>query len=245
MSADPATLHLPRQRLLLMTVSALLFATLIVVCFVLPAEFRIDPTGVGKLTGVAKLAGPRRLDASVIQDVIEAGVPLDAGAGASNEASPHSAGNPQGQPGGTRYYAGGYRSDFVEIPLAVAGSATRGEELEYKVRMRSGGTLAYSWTVSGIENPEEFYYDFHGESPSKSPDSEPTVIEYRQATGTHSHGTLLAPFDGIFGWYLQNQSEHPVVVHLRISGFYDLVPPGEYGNEAGIEANQPLPAQGR
>jgi hypothetical protein len=127
MSADSATLHVPKRRLLLMTAGALLSATLIVVCFVLPAEFRIDPTGVGKLTGVAKLAGPRRLDAKVIQDVIDAGVPLDAGAAASNEAAPHSPGNPQGQASGTRYYAGGYRSDFVDIPLTVAGSARRGE----------------------------------------------------------------------------------------------------------------------
>jgi len=217
MSADPATLHVSRPRLLRMTAIALVSATLIVVCFVLPAEFRIDPTGIGKLTGVAKLAGPRRV----------AGLP----------ASP---GNPAAQAAGTRYYSGGYRSDFVDIPLSVAGSATRGEELEYKVRMKAGATLTYSWQTEGITDPEEFYYDFHGEAPSSTPNAEPTVVEYRQATGTQSHGTLVAPFDGIFGWYLQNQSEHPVVVHLRISGFYDLVPPGEYGNEAGIEANKTL-----
>jgi hypothetical protein len=196
-----------------MTAIAIVAATLIVVCFVLPAEFRIDPTGVGKLTGVVRLAGPKRVAATT------------------------------GQEAGTLYYAGGYRSDFVDIPLSVAGSATRGEELEYKVRMKAGATLTYSWQTEGIANPEEFYYDFHGEAPSKTPDAEPTVIEYRQSTGTQSHGTLVAPFDGIFGWYLQNQSEHPVIVRLRISGFYELVAPGEYGNEAGIEANKPLAAQ--
>jgi hypothetical protein len=51
---------------------------------------------------------------------------------------------------------------------------------------------------------------------------------------------IVAPFEGVFGWYLQNQSEKPVVVHLKISGFYDLVPAGEYGNDAGIEANKAL-----
>ena len=44
----------------------------------------------------------------------------------------------------------------------------------------------------------------------------------------------------MFGWYLQNQSEKPAVVRLKISSFDDLVPPGEYGNEAGIEADKPL-----
>jgi hypothetical protein len=47
---------------------------------------------------------------------------------------------------------------------------------------------------------------------------------------------LVAPFDGIFGWYLQNQSEAPVTIKLDLAGFYQLIPPGEYGNEAGIKA---------
>jgi hypothetical protein len=107
--------------------------------------------------------------------------------------------------------------------------------------MKAGATLAYSWTVSGIENPEELYYDFHGEAPAQEQGAEATVVEYRQATGSQSHGTLVAPFDGVFGWYLQNQSVKPVVVRLKVSGFYDLVPAGEYGNDAGIEANKAIP----
>jgi hypothetical protein len=110
------------------------------------------------------------------------------------------------------------------------------------VHMKPGATLTYSWSVPGIVNPEEFYFDFHGEAPAREAGAEGTVVEYRQATGVQSHGTLVAPFEGVFGWYLQNQSEKPVVVHLKISGFYDLVPPGEYGNNAGIEANKPAKA---
>jgi hypothetical protein len=214
-AVEPATLNTPKPALYRMVGVALVVATVIVVCFVLPAEFRIDPLGVGKATGVIRLAGPKTMSAS------EAASPA-AAAGIS-----------------ARYYDGGYRSDSVDIPLTVAGGAERGEELEYKVRMKKGDTLAYSWSAAGVANPEEFYYDFHGEAPAKEQGAEGTVVEYRQATGTQSHGTLVAPFDGVFGWYLQNQSEQPVLVHLKISGFYTLVPPGEYGNEAGIEANQP------
>ncbi|HEU4627487.1 MAG TPA: hypothetical protein VFS52_22220 [Steroidobacteraceae bacterium] len=257
-AVESATLAIPRTQLLTMIGAAVVVASVITFCFVLPAEFRIDPTGVGRATGLIRLAGPKRLAASDADALAGAsatseaeaaisaafgGPQVNTGAVASNEGQARAPG--VGGAGKTlgpsaRYYAGGYRSDFVEIPLAVAGSATRGEELEYKVHMRAGDTLAYSWAVEGISNPEEFYYDFHGEAPAKDAASEATVVEYRQATGTQSHGTLVAPFDGVFGWYLQNQSEKPVVVHLKISGFYTLVPPGEYGNEAGIEANQPL-----
>jgi hypothetical protein len=63
-------------------------------------------------------------------------------------------------------------------------------------------------------------------------------MEYRQATGLNSNGALVAPFEGVHGWYFQNQSDKPLVVHLKLSGFYELIPPGEYGNEAKIEPQQ-------
>lgn len=235
MSAEPASLAVPARALRAMIAWSLAIATLIVVCFVLPAEFRIDPTGIGKLTGVIRLAGPKRVTAQELEGsgapAANGGAPVAAGA-ASGGAAAAAGGS------GARYYDGGYRSDFVDIPLTVAGSPEQREELEYKVHMKAGATLTYSWTASGLTNPEELYFDFHGEAPATKQGEEGTVVEYRQATGAQSHGTLVAPFDGVFGWYLQNQSEKPLVVHLKISGFYTLVPPGEYGNEAGIEANK-------
>jgi hypothetical protein len=65
------------------------------------------------------------------------------------------------------------------------------------------------------------------------------VVEYKQATGRKQNGTLVAPIPGVHGWYLQNSSSKPVVVRLKLSGFYELVPIGEYGNEAAIFANKP------
>ena len=54
-----------------------------------------------------------------------------------------------------------------------------------------------------------------------------------------ANGALTAPFDGIHGWYFQNQSGNPDIVRVKISGFYELIAPGETGNEAGILANVP------
>ena len=115
-----------------------------------------------------------------------------------------------------------------------------GNDLEYKVQMKPGATLTYSWNVTGDEaHPDWFYFDFHGESrPIPEGQTQPTVVEYLQATGIKSSGSLIAPFQGIHGWYLQNQSDKEVVVNLRLSGFYELVPAGEPGNLEGIE---PLP----
>ena len=40
-------------------------------------------------------------------------------------------------------------------------------------------------------------------------------------------GSLIAPIDGVHGWYLQNQGVKKAVVTLRLAGFYELVPPGQ------------------
>jgi hypothetical protein len=210
-TSQPDSLKLPARKLLAAVISAALAASALVVCFVLPAEFRIDPTGIGRLSGVMNLAPPKQVKA---QDAA-----ADAGAAVAAD----------------RYYESGYRTDTVSIPLA-SESGQGGSELEYKVRMKAGQTLVYSWIASGITNPGQFYFDFHGEGGGTVSAGESRVIEYRQIAGDRSSGMLVAPFDGIFGWYLQNQSERPVTVTLNLSGFYVLIPPGEYGNEAGIRA---------
>lgn len=219
---DMGRVAMPRRTLYRMLGVAVIAASLIVVLFVLPAEFGIDPTGFGRATGIAGLAAP---------EVEAVAPPWETGTAGANAASEGAVAD---------YYAAPLRSDFVDIPLAASGSITRENELEYKVRMKAGATLVYAWSVPGVPNPEELYFDLHGEADAKDAAGEPKIVQYRQATGTQSSGMLVAPLDGIFGWYLQNQSTQPVVVHLKLSGFYDLVPAGENGNYAEIEANRPI-----
>ena len=189
---------------------ALVVATVIAVCFVLPAEYGIDPTGLGKSMGLTKLAKARPISAA--------------------QAMPAAASS-------DHYYEGGYRSHTVTILLAD-GNAAGGSELEYKVRMTANSALAYAWEVEGLNDPEAFYFDFHAEGGGSVGPGPTQVIEFKQATGLKSAGVVIAPISGIYGWYLQNQSEKPVTVRLKISGFYDLIAPGEYGNAAGIVANE-------
>ena len=196
-------------RMLAITAAALVVASLIVFGAILPAEFNWDPLGLGRSTGISRLWAPRE----VALDTSATTVPL------------------------AREYRSGFRSDTIEIPLRREGDPTRGDELEYKVRMSKDATLIYEWSVSDIPNAEEFYYDFHGHTLTN--EKEMTVATYKQATATSANGALTAPFDGVHGWFFQNQSVNPVIVRVKISGFYELIPPGETGNEAGIVANVP------
>jgi hypothetical protein len=195
--------------MLALTAGALVVATLIVFGAILPAEFHRDPLGLGRMTGLDRLWAP----AQVEFDTSTSAVPL------------------------AREYPAGFRSDTIEIPLQPDGNRGGGDQLEYKVRMGKDATFIYEWRVADISNPDEFYYDFHGHTLTTT--AEMTVATYKQATGTSANGALTAPFDGIHGWFFQNQSVNPVVVRVKISGFYDLIPPGETGNEAGIVANVP------
>ena len=196
-------------KMLVVTGGAFVAGSLIVFGAILPAEFNWDPLGLGRTTGLSRLWAPRE----VTFDTTTGSVPL------------------------AREYPMGFRTDVIEIPLRAGGDSTRGDELEYKVRMRKDATFVYEWSVPGVSNPEEFYFDFHGHTLTAA--KEMTVATYKQATGTSANGALTAPFDGVHGWFFQNQSVGPIVVHVKISGFYELIPPGETGNEAGIIANVP------
>ncbi|MCE9521580.1 MAG: hypothetical protein K8S25_04015 [Alphaproteobacteria bacterium] len=123
-----------------------------------------------------------------------------------------------------------FRSDVVEVPLVPKGDKTGRYELEYKVRMTTGQAIVYSWEAQGA-GEGEFFSDLHAET---APDPEVRVIEFKQETALRSNGSLVAPVDGVHGWYWRNNSPNKVTVRLKLSGFYELIPPGETGNKAGI-----------
>ena len=215
MSGQQAQPALSRGRLVLATAGTLVLAVLIVLGAVLPAEFGRDPLGVGKLSGLSRLWAPA--DEKV--DVAKAGAAR------------------------AREYATPFRTDVIEIPLGSFLDGVEASELEYKVRMARDATLIYAWEVVGAADPRDFHFDQHGHTTPRA--GEPMqVATYRQAFGLKQQGALTAPFDGIQGWQFSNSAEKPVVVRLRLAGFYDLVPGGQPGNEAGIVANVPA-AQAR
>lgn len=201
--------------LLLATLGAVAAAVLIVLGVVLPAEYGKDPLGVGRLTGLSRLWSP---DATTI----------DARSGSGPAA---------------REYDIAWRSDVVEIPLGGFLTGAENSELEWKVRMAKGATLTYAWDARGAERPDDLAFDQHGHT-TPGQGRGMTVAQYRRGRGLRQQGALTAPFDGIFGWQFQNGGEAPVVVRVRLAGFYELIPPGAAGNEAGVRANVPA-AQAR
>lgn len=116
-----------------------------------------------------------------------------------------------------REYPEGYRQDTIEISIPPS----RG--IEYKLGMEAGDTIVYTWHVpAGMKQPELLTSEFHGHT--EPPPGEPgAVMFYRVAKGDRESGALVAPFDGIHGWYLLNETELPILVELTVAGFYEVI----------------------
>jgi hypothetical protein len=220
MSEDPQTiapvqLKVSGKTLALITGGGLVAGALIVLGAIMPAEFNTDPLGIGKLSGIARLWAP---DEKKV-DTNTAGGPL------------------------AREYDTPLRTDVIEIPLTDFLGGAKGSELEYKVAMKQGATLVYEWEAVGAKNPDDIGFDFHGHT-TPEPGQQMTVASYKASRGVSQKGALTAPFDGIQGWQFSNFGDGAVVIRVKLTGFYDLVPAGKEGNLAGIVANVPA-AQAR
>lgn len=198
---------LPARTLIGAAAAALAIAALLFVIAVLPAEYGVDPTGIGRLTGIARLWAPA-----------EEKIAADAGGVAAqrSETIP-------------------FRTDRFRIPLGSGGDPMRRNALEFKVRMERGSTMVYSWTVPDHADsalPIFFRSELHGHTVQNGKAMQ--VVEYRKATGFSDAGALTAPITGVHGWYVSNASSAPVTMELTLSGFYTLIPAGQIGNEKGI-----------
>ena len=116
-----------------------------------------------------------------------------------------------------REYTTDYRTDVIDIPLDPRG------ELEYKLGLNEGDSIVYQWDAVDLKDPALLYAEFHGHT--EPVNNVGDLMFYRKATGATERGKLVAPFTGIHGWYLRNDTEAPIVVRLKVAGFYELLPP--------------------
>lgn len=110
-----------------------------------------------------------------------------------------------------------YRADEISISVPAFG------DLEYKLSMREGDVAVYTWDAGDLAKPEFLTSEFHGHN-TPTPERPGDLMFYRKAQGAEESGMLVAPFDGDHGWYFLNGSDQEIVVTLKVSGFYELIP---------------------
>ena len=109
-----------------------------------------------------------------------------------------------------------YRTDTIDIPLGAGG------ELEYKLELEQGAAIVYEWNALGLTVADELWSEFHGHT-ERVGDAQGDLMFYRNAAGASEKGSLIAPFSGIHGWYLRNDSDEDITVRLEVAGYYALV----------------------
>ena len=99
-----------------------------------------------------------------------------------------------------------YRIDSYEFRVRP------GEWVEYTYRIQEGGAMIYSWAATG---PLE--YNFHS-----APDGAPPgyAESFDAQENDVAHGSYIAPFTGVHGWYWENPGAEVVTVTFHTSGFY-------------------------
>lgn len=183
---------------------AVVGAAAILVAIILPAEYGVDPTGIGAALGLTALNAPART--VQITEVV----------------------------GGNESYRDVEIPDFgepvplpnpavVQLKAAPPKSETRtitlepGQQTEIKTVLKAAQSIQFSWQAVG----GQVYVDFHGHEPSGGSDF--WVRYEEQQSGTQQNGSLVAPFEGEHGWFWLNISEQPVVITLNLSGYYENV----------------------
>lgn len=209
------TTDLPSTRSLIKsTVIAAISAIFILITIVLPAEYGIDPTGIGNLIGLKKMGD------------IKVSLAEEAATERAAEAMLSAAPVPLSEVAKDRETeeAVSVIGDLAEPEVQAAVDLPRdemtvtlapNEGAEIKVALKQGEQVIYKWwTDNGRAN-----FDIHG-------DSEPLNISYHnysKGSEMQSEGTVEAAFDGYHGWFWRNRTQNEITITIQTNGDYSEI----------------------
>lgn len=217
----PTRAELPSaRRLLRSTLLALIAAIAILVTIVLPAEYGIDPTGIGRVLGLAEMGeikvqlaeeaeadrlrhGPQHgnpSDQSMLIDRVIGFFFSSAHAHPDHDEHDSADAADAGADAGA-----GHSEDEIIVTLAP------GDFVEVKLIMSEGAVATYAWQVEGgLIN-----FDLHGHGNGGESES------YEKGRGvSDSSGSFTAAFNGEHGWFFRNRDKQDLTLTFEVQGAY-------------------------
>ncbi|EKA7371907.1 transmembrane anchor protein [Vibrio parahaemolyticus] len=201
----PTTKQLVRSTLI-----ALATAIVLLITVILPAEYALDPTGMGRALGLtemgeikAQLAQEAEEDQANSSVVADTKTVQNAPVKAEPEVAPQQLEVSSTKP---------------EVAVAVETvwkdkimlSLKPGQGAEVKLVMEKGQIAQFEWVSKG--GPVN--YDTHGDGNGNS-------ISYEKGRGVpDDQGELEAAFTGNHGWFFRNRNDKTVMVILKTNGDY-------------------------
>lgn len=230
---DPSGLPTSGQ-LFRSTIIAAVSATAILVVAVLPAEYGVDPTGVGEVLGLTQM-GRIKMEAERAAlddaDVADSTRLLDGAPDRERLAMPQPPpAVPETEPDRISRLlqpAPDRSAPAPEVAPEPAGrvaalppsitwrdeisiTLSPGEGVELKLVMEEGTTAYFEWTANG----SVLNFDTHGDGGGQS-------ISYEKGRGApEDAGSLTAAFTGNHGWFWRNRTGQDVTLTLRTRGNY-------------------------
>jgi hypothetical protein len=197
----PSTSQLVNSTILAAAVAAVLLITV-----VMPAEYGIDPTGIGNLIGLKKMGEIR---VSLAKEAAEDQAKASSTNTKVNQSevktdvvsTPQPITTPQAIETGTNNL-----SHEMQVELAPDEGA------EVKVEMTKGSTMQYTWSTDG----GKANFDVHADSKTAGID----YHQYSKGSSQSEQGSIEAAFDGSHGWFWRNRTSDPIVITLKTEGQY-------------------------
>ncbi len=195
------------KQLLRSTFIAIVIATVLLTIVVLPAEYAVDATGIGRVLGLTQMGEIKMTLAEEAKRDREA-----TAAQATQSVAPQSESASQERPlkqgtptSGNAPSSAATRNDSMTVTLKP------GQGVEIKLDMLKGKKATYEWTTTG----GGLNYDIHGDNTSKA------FISYKKGNNAEQDsGEIIADFDGSHGWFWRNRTAGDVTVILKTSGEY-------------------------
>ncbi|CAM3277864.1 transmembrane anchor protein [Pseudomonas sp. Env-44] len=202
----PTVNELPSTRKLVRsTVIALLTAVGLLVTVVMPSEYAVDPTGVGRALGLTQMG---ELKIILAQEALADAAPpqAPAPAPAPQVAQVQPIAKPVAPPAPTPTSA--LKTNQMSVTLKP------GEGTEIKLEVLKGKSVSYEWTAVG--GPVNF--DTHGEPYNGEKGYFHSYSKGKQVKS--DKGEFTAIFDGTHGWFWRNRSNSDVTIALKTTGDY-------------------------
>ena len=182
------------------TIIAALSAIFILITVVLPAEYGIDPTGVGKKIGLTEMG---EIKTQLAEEA---------------EMDHQSMNIQQYQPSILQSLLGLFVSSAQAEESetwrdSVNFTLSPGETAEWKLVMTEGQSAEFNMLVGG----GRVNFDLHGHGSGKSA----TYEKGRGSSG--SEGSFTAKFDGEHGWFWRNRDKQDVTVTVLLKGEYSAL----------------------
>ena len=212
----PSRAELPSaERLLRSTLIALVTAMILLFTVVLPSEYGIDPTGVGRMLGLTamgeikqQLLEEAEQEAALALSTEPVEVVVTPPVSDTHMSAPELVTADASQPSESLAVAETAWDDTLVIQLEP------GEAAEVKVQMTAGAKLVFEW----IADPGHLNSTWHGNGTAGE------KATYRNGRAENfREGELIPSFDGRHGWFWRNRSNDTVTLTLNVRGNYSSI----------------------